>query len=333
MGTLRSAARWISTLGNGAAFFVLVPSLLAFLGESWWRFHLWEHLRPLYLWGLLLAAIAAAVARRWPWAVLWGVAAAGNAVLLLPYLPWMARIGPGTGPPLRILHANLHVANPEPERFLDWLEQQERDLVLVQELTPEWLRRLEQIERYQVALADPRPNPAGIALLLPKEPRGAWALRSSEILQMSGVWGDRPVVELILHFGEQEIALLSFHAARPISGGESAVQRKDFEWASQWARTQSAAGRQHLIVGDFNSTPWSSRFRRLQRETGLRNSLGGRGLQGSWPTSLPGWMRLPIDHALVSPGLGVAQRELGPELASDHRPLLLEVAPAPPAPD
>jgi endonuclease/exonuclease/phosphatase (EEP) superfamily protein YafD len=33
------------------------------------------------------------------------------------------------------------------------------------------------------------------------------------------------------------------------------------------------------------------------------------------------WFALPIDHTLVSPGVRVVQREVGPDLGSDHRPV------------
>jgi len=318
--------RRLSTLANGAAFFALVPSLLAYFGEAWWRFHLWEHLRPQFGWCLMLALILAAAARRWRWAGFWFLAAAGNGLLLLPFLPLGGDRAELDGPPLRIAHCNLHVANPEPERLLEWLEGLDRDLVFLQEVTPEWQEELESgLSNYRLALCEARPNPTGIALLLPRSTPGRWQIRSSEILRMEGMWGYRPVIEMLLHFDDRELAVLSFHAARPVSGAESKVQLQDFSWAADWVLAQRATGRETVVVGDFNSTPWSSRFRRLRRAAGLENSLTGRGLQGSWPTRLPSGLRLPIDHALHSPGVVVRSRQLGPEVASDHLPLLLEL--------
>ena len=73
-----------------------------------------------------------------------------------------------------------------------------------------------------------------------------------------------------------------------------------------------------ILVGDFNSTPWSHVMTRLRRKAGL-NILSG--IRPSWPATL-GISLMPIDHILVSPdiiNLGVGR---GPYLGSDHLPII-----------
>ncbi len=73
------------------------------------------------------------------------------------------------------------------------------------------------------------------------------------------------------------------------------------------------------------STPWSPHFRRLLRDSELRDVARGRGLSPTWyPTPLP--LGIPIDHVLVSDEIGVAQREVGPDLGSDHRAVRVELS-------
>jgi endonuclease/exonuclease/phosphatase (EEP) superfamily protein YafD len=66
----------------------------------------------------------------------------------------------------------------------------------------------------------------------------------------------------------------------------------------------------------------------LATDTGLRPLPT---LTGTYPSPLPWPLRIPIDHALVSPELAGAVRRTGPHLGSDHRPLLIEL-PLPRAP-
>ncbi|MBC8328778.1 MAG: endonuclease/exonuclease/phosphatase family protein [Planctomycetes bacterium] len=316
----------LSTVANGIAFFALVPSLLAYLGEFWWRFHLWEHLRPHYGMALAAAVVLAVLARRWRWAAFWVAAVAANGLLLFPLLPLGGASEPIAGPRLRVLHANLHVQHPDPDRLLEWVEGLDRDLVLLHEFTPVWRKRVQQVcRRYRLELCDPQVHPTGTALLLPVEARQEWRLVDSSILQMTQTIGERPVMELVLEAGGRGLAVLSFHATRPISWFESRGQERDFRFAADWALGQRALGRETLVLGDFNSTPWSSRFRGLLRDAELEDSLVGRGMQGSWPSFLPSFLRLPIDHAVHSSGLVVAERRLGPEVGSDHLPLLIEI--------
>jgi len=37
-------------------------------------------------------------------------------------------------------------------------------------------------------------------------------------------------------------------------------------------------------------------------------------------------MRIPIDHILVGTGIRVFKREVGPDVESDHRPVLADLA-------
>lgn len=325
--------RWFSTLTKAVGFLALGPSLLAFLGGNGWPFFLWEQLRPPFALVLVAAAAVAGWERSWRWMGLWLAGAAVNLALLVPlFLPWHGADGadPAAGPPgpeLRLLHANVQVTHAEPDRLLDWIDRQECDLVLLHEFTPAWRRRVEaRAGPYRLALAMQRAEPSGIAVLVPSEaPR--WEVRSARSLQMSMIWGERPVAEVVLARDGFEIAILGLHAARPVSRWESVVQEQDDRFATAWATEQRRAGRRAILIGDFNATPWSSRFRHLLAAGGLRDTLRGRGYQGSWPASAPAILRLPIDHALVSDRLRVLSRHLGPDLGSDHLPLLLTLHP------
>jgi endonuclease/exonuclease/phosphatase (EEP) superfamily protein YafD len=77
------------------------------------------------------------------------------------------------------------------------------------------------------------------------------------------------------------------------------------------------------VLGDLNVSPWSWHFRRLVRESGLRDSMRGWGVQPSWPTFNP-LLRIPLDHALHSPGIRIADRQTGRRVGSDHYPLVID---------
>jgi endonuclease/exonuclease/phosphatase (EEP) superfamily protein YafD len=80
-----------------------------------------------------------------------------------------------------------------------------------------------------------------------------------------------------------------------------------------------------LVLGDLNTTPWSFRFKRLLRDTGLLDSSKGRGIQPTWPTFWS-FLRIPIDHCLHSPQLSILRKEIGPHVGSDHFPVIVDFA-------
>jgi endonuclease/exonuclease/phosphatase family metal-dependent hydrolase len=90
-----------------------------------------------------------------------------------------------------------------------------------------------------------------------------------------------------------------------------------------------------VLLGDLNATPWSAAYRRLAGRLTDARRLRGAGRAGSgatFPTRLP---LLRIDHVFVGPGIRVGRMEPVGEglarIASDHRPLLAEIAPEPAA--
>jgi endonuclease/exonuclease/phosphatase (EEP) superfamily protein YafD len=81
-----------------------------------------------------------------------------------------------------------------------------------------------------------------------------------------------------------------------------------------------------VVVGDFNATPWTSAFRRLLGTGELRNSQRGYGVSPTWDVGR--FWAVPIDHLVHGDGMVVTDRAVGPDLGSDHRPILVDLAPA-----
>ena len=45
----------------------------------------------------------------------------------------------------------------------------------------------------------------------------------------------------------------------------------------------------------------------------------------TWPAFLPMPARIPIDHVMTGSGLRVVERTVGPDLGSDHRPVIATI--------
>ena len=87
--------------------------------------------------------------------------------------------------------------------------------------------------------------------------------------------------------------------------------------------TQSVIGEGHpkarlMLVGDFNSDMSAYMLKGLARDYRL-TALPA--LNGSWPSPLPGLLRLSIDNALAGADWRLSGRVVGPDIGSDHRPI------------
>jgi endonuclease/exonuclease/phosphatase (EEP) superfamily protein YafD len=83
--------------------------------------------------------------------------------------------------------------------------------------------------------------------------------------------------------------------------------------------------RARILVADLNITPWSPRYDVIESQTGLRNAARSLGYLGTWPAS-PALLRIPIDHCLVSDSFAVQHVEVGPDIGSDHLPLIVDIS-------
>ncbi len=79
-----------------------------------------------------------------------------------------------------------------------------------------------------------------------------------------------------------------------------------------------------VLAGDFNVSPWSYYFDQLIHFSGLKNGHQGMGLHTTWP-SWRNKLGITIDHTLVSPTIKVLSRETGPNLGSDHLPVITKL--------
>ena len=81
-----------------------------------------------------------------------------------------------------------------------------------------------------------------------------------------------------------------------------------------------------MVCGDLNTTPWSPFFRDFMNQTGLRPASLGQGIPPTW-TGRTALLGLAIDYVTVPPEVQVVSRRIGPNLGSDHRPVIVDFFP------
>lgn len=204
--------------------------------------------------------------------------------------------------------------------ILDKLNEQGSDIVFIQEVQPPVADALaERMPDYEAVLVEARWDTRGSAMLVRRDWDGE--LISAEY-QLITTYGDRPLAHTVINLNGQELSLLSLHVTRPTNP----LQAVEFADVAQWSATQQAAGRAVFIIGDFNQTPWGSRFQTLLTDGKLINGQRGFGLQTTWPANLPALLRIPIDHTVHSDKVILFEREVGGDWGGDHRPIHVKIA-------
>lgn len=268
---------------------------------------------------LFVAGLAALWFRRW-WLALVALLAAAVALAgILPiYLPDPANVAPAANPRLRVMSFNLLVSNRRQAEVLAEIRRQNPDVLIIVEYTTTWQQALAPLRReYPHIHEEPRGHGFGIALFS-KIP-----LRQFQTVARMPQASELPVLRAVVDFAGRPLEIVGVHLINPLGN----VQRnlRDGQFAAL-ASELVAEPAERVVAGDFNCTSWSQDLQTFLGQTRLRDSRQGFGLQPSWyPASLP-WLAIPIDHALVSPGLSVVARKTGDRAGSDHAPVVVDLA-------
>jgi endonuclease/exonuclease/phosphatase (EEP) superfamily protein YafD len=271
---VKSAKFLLDIVASGAA----IATLLGFAGSLWWVFELIEHLRPQYCLVLVAALVVGGISRR-VWSFVWCLPLVLNLVLLAPLFFTSAQgshLEPANhipGSTFQLLYANLDHNNQDTSRAIRYIEGQNADLVLLQEVTSRWLTKLESgLSRYRVVTSFPKEDSTGLAMLVPIAPSKLLELVATQIIALPPDSG-QPLVETTIRWEGTEVVILGLSIIRPQSRDSSAFQDVEFDATAKWSLHQQRKNKREVVViGDFNSTPWSGRFRSFLHESDLRNS-------------------------------------------------------------
>jgi endonuclease/exonuclease/phosphatase (EEP) superfamily protein YafD len=246
----------------------------------------------------------------------------GLMVQLTILAPWLSPIVTSTpeGQPFKLISTNVYFKNLNAQPTIDWILAEQPDAVIFIEVNDAWVNRLDRGlgDRYPHRFRYPRNDSRGIALY------SRWPLDPAQILPLPA--DSAPTIAATLRHPSGPIDLLALHLPVPFKPPLFRARNQQLDALATHLTTKP--DRPTIVAGDFNLTPWSPYYDRFLHQTHLTNSR--RTAQPSWPSgSRVGWLApilgIPIDHCLVSPGLRTRRFDHGPDLGSDHLPIVIDL--------
>jgi endonuclease/exonuclease/phosphatase (EEP) superfamily protein YafD len=215
---------------------------------------------------------------------------------------------------LRVVTANAWFANTDPAALVAWLSRSDADIIALQEITPQWVTALEPLARtYPYRKFMPRDDPYGIGLL------SRWPIDDVQPMDFAG--DGMPSLVANIDVPGRRLRVIALHTPWPVVPELQVARDRVLQRAAALALTQPEAT---ILLGDLNLTPYAPAFARLVSGSGLRDALAGVAWRPTWEAGF--WpLALPIDHVLVPRDSCVTAQEIGPDVGSDHRPLLVSL--------
>ncbi len=293
-----------------------VLSLAGFFYGLGWQIELLSSPRPAFMIVAMLAGVGFAARKYLTMAVVSAMVLLFNAIIVFPFFLPANHSGRTLGT-FTVLHINTNEGGIDVETIIS----DGADVVLLQEVTPQFNDELTGLAGYTMVDSNPADGGEGSAILTKNDTE--FPVTSTEPLVAPT--GNITMLTAQVEVGERTVSLLSAHATRPTNSATNDSQLDELEMIATWSQQVRSDGRDVVVVGDLNVTPWSSRYKRMLDDGSLAESMNGYGLQNTWPTSAPGLLRLPIDNAAHSVGIDVWSRETFPVEGSNHSALRFKI--------
>ncbi len=212
---------------------------------------------------------------------------------------------------IKLFHLNLLSSNEQYSKFLELIEKEQPDIIIVQEVSYAWNTQLEKLtSSYPNYKLIPRHDNFGIGIL-------------SKINLMTiqeRDWGNAGLPGLLASFeiDGSEIRLATLHPLPPVNRIYYEQRNKSLKSVLDELNGFTVPT---LLVGDLNISMWSPDYKILHRDNKLFSARKGFGINPTWPADL-GSLGIPIDHVLVSKQFVVDDFYTGPNIGSDHLPVI-----------
>lgn len=286
----------------------LLP-IIGWLGGSFWFFDLFNHFQFQYAGFLAICVIVLLGMRTFRHAALAALFLIVPLVRLVPcYLP----ADKASTPPsmVRVASFNVLTSNPDHAATIRWTEETMPDVIFFTEVDKEWSESLKELEGVYPHWINEGPDFAFFS---------KFPIVSHEVHRIRDI--KFPLLEARLNTPGGPLAFLAGHPPPPYSPQRA---KEMYDFIAALAQEVSQESGPVIVAGDFNSSRWSWSARPLANQ-GLMDTAKGKAPGATWRRGNP-LLGIPIDRILFR-GKGTSCKSfmIGPDLGSDHRPVLAEI--------
>ena len=277
--------------------------------------------------GCILSGIAyfllEGATRWWTLALLVGLSAL-QAIFILKFTPiWPrqscdadAQALADTDNHVSVLAANVKKSNREYDKLISYVKAEDPDIAIAVEVDDEWIDALHPLrDAYPHWIEIPKDNGYGICMMS--------KLDVSDHSVQCHITDDVPSItaKVVLRSGDV-FRLYVVHPEPPIPTHDTEGRDSEISHVGLIARDDPLPA---VVTGDLNDVAWSTTTRQFQRLSRLLDPRVGRGFFNTFHAHYP-MFRWPLDHLFHDQRFRLVSMERGPNIASDHFPVMFRLA-------
>lgn len=222
---------------------------------------------------------------------------------------------------IRVVSFNVRFDNRDSERTRTYLDEIDADVVVFQEFMYGWHGKMKRWTEWPVRYSGRGSNVAVMSRLpLSRTDPEPYRVLSSRIVRLALSRSDDPA--------DGEFVVYGIHPPTPREMGRWEDRNAVLDELAGYVRAEKP-GTAVVVAGDWNTPTWSPHLVRFLDETGFSNAH-----EGWWPPPtrislrdwVPPFVGSPVDRIVVSPEIAVTRSLVGPDLGSDHLPVVADIA-------
>lgn len=303
--------RFLTRVGGAL---LIVATIGVLFADVHWFVELFAHYRPHLALAAVLLALLSLMSRRYVFGcVLLMVGLMHASVLIVHWAPRSA-VAVNSPPPLRAISLNLGKQNKRLDLVTSLIERERPALVALIEIDETELQVLQPVMAAYHKAEFVGDSGFGVALY------SLDPMISADLVKLAG----EPYPALVANINRagREITAVVAHPPPPVNARWAKAHGRQID--ALHALIRDGADKPVIVLADLNTSPWAPAFRRLISGLGLINASTGFAYAPTWPAAL-GVFGIPIDYCLVSRSVSVIRYRTGPDVGSDHRPIIVDL--------
>lgn len=240
------------------------------------------------------------------------------------------------GLPLRVVSINLETLYLGTERLTDYLKELDADVLVFQETAMAWQQHRWQNRQGALPIAGTSPFPGysfsgrlGDIVVFSKHPITLAEDIQPDYRKPQRQMHNREFLHVVIEVGGTQVRLYVLHPSSPRGMRRWRNRQTYFAALSERLNALDTADATPVIVlGDWNMSPWSSHFRDFILEHELTTAFPGgfpRTTRFFYDYRLRHFLGATVDHIAVSEGISIRTYNIGPDIGSDHLPLIADL--------